>query len=81
MESPEDILRRLDNQKLVAAIRSHTSKHGWHNTAKTLREVASVHVGWDSNFTELCNVLRRIENDFKGQVLEAQSEIPRTPKY
>lgn len=69
METAKDIARRLDNQQLARTIRALTSKYGWSNTAKTLREVVFVHVGWNSDFTELDNVLRKIEQDFQDNPL------------
>ena len=47
------IVERLDNQKLVEEMRAHMIKHGTRNMAKVLREVILVHVGWNSDFTEL----------------------------
>lgn len=60
---PADIL--ADNQDLAQTINRHVRNNGWHNTAKVMRKVVSVYVGWASNFTELDNVLRRIERNFE----------------
>ncbi len=56
------IVERLDSQVLANRIRDHAIEHGWHNVARVLREEVFVHVGWDSDFTELDNVLRRMAN-------------------
>ncbi len=79
METAKDMGIRRDHQQFARDIREHTKKRGWHNTAKVLREVVSVHVGWDSDFTELSNVLRRIEREFKDQVMETKPDIPNLP--
>jgi len=60
-------MSQWEKDQLVNTIRWFIKHHGWHNTAKVLREVVSVHVSWDSDFAELDNVLRRIEKDFKGE--------------
>ncbi len=56
------IVERQERRVLVNRIRSHATKHGWPSLAEALREVVFVHVGWDSAYTELDNVLRRIAN-------------------
>ena len=55
------IIERQDNRKLEETIRIHAKKHGWPNVAKAMRAIVFVHVGWDSAFTELDNILHRIE--------------------
>lgn len=68
MKIPAEIVTRIHNERLDRDLRSHIKQHGWYNTAKVLRELVSVHVGWDSEFTELDNVLRRIEGTFSGEI-------------
>lgn len=79
METARDIAKRLDNRQFARDIQAHTNKHGWHNTAKVLREVIFCHVDWDADFNELDNVLRRIERAFSGQIHEAKPDIPNLP--
>lgn len=75
MKIVDDSIVQADNQNLACAIKQHVKDHGWYNTAKVLREVVFVHVGWDSKFTELDNVLRKIEREFK----ETKPYIPNLP--
>ncbi len=70
MKIIDDSIVQSDNQNLAHAIKQHVKKHGWYNTAQVLRGVVFVHVGWDSDFTELDNVLRRIVKGFKGEIKE-----------
>jgi len=70
------ILRRA-NENLQTDIQNHATKYGWENTAKVLSRVVFVHVGWDENFTELDNVLRKIERSCKHH--EDKLDIPNLP--
>lgn len=83
-EDPAIVVRK-ENEALANKIHTHAIEHGWPNVVKVLRQVVFVHVGWDSVFTELDNVLRRIEQDFDnscrpdlGRGLLAQRERDRS---
>ena len=56
------LVERLDSVALVDQITEYMILHGTRNLAKVLREVIFIHVGWDADFDELSNVLRRIAN-------------------
>lgn len=62
------IVERKDSEALANRIRDHVIEHGWPSVAKAFREVVSPHVGWDSVYTELDNVLRKIANVPLGEV-------------
>ena len=79
MKIVDESVIRVENQNLAHAIKQHVNDHGWSNTAKVLREVVFCHVGWDADFTELDNVLRRIERAFSGQIHETKPDIPNLP--
>ncbi len=75
-----------ETTQLVEQIKTHVKKHGWPNTAKALREVIFIHVGWDSDFTVLNNVLRKIEKpseimDRYRKIMQdqRQEDIPDSP--
>lgn len=76
MKTVDDSIVQSDNQNLACAIQQHMIKHGHCNLAKVLREVIFIHVGWDSDFTELDNVLRRIANVPLDEVIPP-SEVAR----
>ncbi len=59
-----------EKEQLVNRLKWFIKNYGWHETMKALREIVSPHVGWDSEFTELDNVLHRIEKTFKGKIRE-----------
>ena len=78
-EEDRAIILRRANENLQTDIQNHATKYGWHNTAKVLSRVVFVHVGWDEDFTELDNVLRKIERKFKDKFLETKPDIPIPP--
>lgn len=78
-EDPAIVLRK-ETEQFQKAIHHHILVHGWAGLAKALRAEVFVHVGWDSVFTELDNVLRRIANVPLGEVLPPnESDIPNLP--
>ncbi|KKM25175.1 hypothetical protein LCGC14_1597580 [marine sediment metagenome] len=63
------LVERLDSVALVDQITKYMILHGMCNLAKVLREIIFIHVGWDADFDELNNVLRRIANVPLGEVI------------
>lgn len=63
-EREKAFMSEWDKDQLVNTLRWFIKRYGWSETVQALREVVRPHVGWDSHFTELDNVLRRIERDF-----------------
>lgn len=77
MESNPDVVERKDRQVLTQRIKDHAIEHGWPSVAKAFREVVFPHVGWDSIYTELDNVLRKIANVPMGEVIPPnKQDIP-----
>jgi len=68
-------------------LRSFVCAHGWSETASILRAEVFVYVGFESVFTELDNLLRRIERDFEESSTKdvdracraRRSDIPNLP--
>lgn len=79
-EDPSIVLYKR-NRILKDAIHHHVLVYGWPEVAKVLRAEIFVHVGWDSIFTELDNVLRRIANVPLGEALPPKPETCEDRSY
>lgn len=50
-----------EKEQLVNRLKWFIKDYGWSEAAKALRQVVQPHVNFESDFTELDNVLRKIE--------------------